>query len=250
VQLANGFPVHRVALTPRRALAHAQRMNARAHYPGFLLVIEGIDGAGKSTAAQSIQEHLQSRGFNVVRTKEPTNGQWGKILRDSATTGRLSIEEEVETFIKDRREHVDTLIMPALRAGDVVIIDRYYFSTAAYQGARGLDPAELIRRNEQFAPEPDLLVLLDLEVTDGLTRIRTRGDAANHFEQTENLKRVRDIFLGIQKPYLVKLDARQNPQQLRDAVLREFVNHYEARIRAGEVQPTEKLTRALEALRG
>ena len=67
-------------------------------------------------------------------------GRWGKELRESAQTGRRSIEEELELFLKDRREHVNELILPRLRQGCVVIVDRYYFSTAAYEGARGLDP--------------------------------------------------------------------------------------------------------------
>jgi dTMP kinase len=225
-----------------------EQMNVVPHYPGFLIAIEGIDGAGKSTQARFLQEYLQARGFNVISTREPTSGPWGKILRDSATTGRLSIEEEVEAFMKDRREHVEGLIMPHLRAGDVVIVDRYYFSTAAYQGARGLDPAELMRRNEEFAPEPDLLVLLDSEVPEGLYRIRTRGDRANHFEKTDALSKARQIFLSIEKPYLCKLDARQDPQQLRNVIVREFVKRYEDRIHRLGVRVKDEVSQALHAL--
>lgn len=174
-------------------------MSPAAHYSGFLIAIEGIDGAGKTTQAHFIQDELMSRGFQVMRTKEPTTGQWGQVLRDSALTGRLSIEEEVEAFIKDRREHVTEKIMLALLNGMVVIVDRYYFSTAAYQGARGVDPQELLRRNEEFAPEPDLLILLDVDPKVGLKRIRTRGDRANLFEQNNTLRRAREIFLQHQK---------------------------------------------------
>ena len=194
-------------------------MKVAANSPGFLLVIEGIDGAGKTTQANVLRERLTARGHQVVLTKEPTTGQWGRLLRESAQTGRLSIEEEVETFLKDRREHVAELIQPRLREGCVVIVDRYYFSTAAYQGARGVDPAELLRRNEEFAPEPDLLVLMDVEVERGLERVRTRGDRANLFEQTEALRRAREIFLSIQKPYLLKIDARQEPETISAEIL-------------------------------
>ena len=214
-------------------------MSKDSSYPGFLLVLEGIDGTGKSTQAQLIEEALTARHFTVLRTKEPTTGKWGQLLRDSAVTGRLSIEEEVETFIKDRREHVTEKIMPALRAGQIVIVDRYYFSTAAYQGARGLDPQELIRRNEEFAPEPDLLVLLDLEVTGGLERIQTRGDRANLFEQTSALQRAREIFLSLRKPYLLKLDARQDPKAICEMIVREFsARHAERTAKLGLAQKT------------
>src|SRR5690348_11605062 len=105
-----------------------------ALHGGFFIVLEGIDGSGKSTQVKAIAAALRERGYEVVTTKEPTDNKWGKILRNSASTGRLSAEEELETFIKDRKEHVEILIRPSLDAGKVVITDRYYFSTAAYQG--------------------------------------------------------------------------------------------------------------------
>ena len=206
-------------------------MKVSPPYSGFLVVLEGIDGAGKSTQARMLGERLTARGHRVVLSREPTMGQYGKLLRESAQTGRLSIEEEVELFLKDRREHVNELILPRLREGCVVIVDRYYFSTAAYQGARGVDPQELIRRNEEFAPEPDLLVLFDLPVEDGLSRVRARGDKADHFEQVEALRRVREIFLSIQKPYLVKVDARQAPAVIAEEMLKAFDAQQEKKAR-------------------
>lgn len=192
-------------------------------FPAFLIAIEGIDGAGKTTQAHFVQSYLQGkRKLPVVRTKEPTTGHWGQILRDSAVTGRLSIEEEVEAFIKDRQEHVRKTILPALELGQIVIIDRYYFSTMAYQGARGISIPELMRRNEEFAPEPDLLVILDIDPKFGLERIRTRGDRANHFEQTNTLKRAREIFLSIDKPYRLLLDAMLPTEELTDKIVAKY----------------------------
>lgn len=214
--------------------------------PGFLIAVEGIDGAGKTTQAHWVQERLTERKMTVIRTKEPTTGQWGQVLRDSALTGRLSLEEEVETFIKDRKEHVEQVILPSLRAGHVVIVDRYYFSTAAYQGARGIDPDELVRRNEEFAPEPDLLVLLDIDPKIGLERIRTRGDRANHFEKTGTLRKAREIFLGIKKPYLYRLDARQEPAVLRDLIVRQFSAMTAERIAHSSATPQDKLNATLQ----
>src|SRR5262249_29943843 len=150
-------------------------------------VFEGIDGAGKTTQAGLLERALVESGVAVVRTKEPTNGPWGQRLRASAATGRMSPDEELNAFLEDRREHVGTLIEPALGAGKVVIVDRYYFSTAAYQGARGRDPAELIRINESFAPKPDLLVILEIAAATGIARIRQRGDVGNLFEREEDL---------------------------------------------------------------
>jgi dTMP kinase len=189
---------------------------------GYLIVFEGIDGAGKTTQAHHLQDMLQREGFVVIRTKEPTTGQFGQILRDSALTGRLSPDEELEFFIKDRQEHVATKILPALQSGKIVIIDRYYFSTAAYQGCRGLDPENLIARNEAFAPEPDLLFLLDLQPSIGLERIRTRGDRANHFEKTDTLMKARQIFLSINKAYKVVIDATMPSEEVTAEVWKTF----------------------------
>jgi dTMP kinase len=188
-------------------------------HPGFLLVIEGIDGAGKSTQADMVAAALRQRGLQLVRSKEPTDGKWGRMLRASATTGRLPIEEELRAFLEDRKEHVATLIEPSLAQGKIVILDRYYFSTAAYQGARGIDFRTIIEENERFAPEPDLLVLLDIEPQSGRGRIHGRGDQANEFEKAESLKRARDIFLQIKKPYLLVLDARKPKEELCETIV-------------------------------
>src|SRR4051812_1992705 len=112
----------------------------RPNAPGWLIVVEGIDGSGKSTLVSQIAGHCRTLGLGCVTGSEPTRGPWGAQLRRSMIEGRLSLEEELDLFLKDRAEHVETVIRPALQRGDVVVLDRYYFSTAAYQGARGADP--------------------------------------------------------------------------------------------------------------
>jgi dTMP kinase len=204
-------------------------MNRPHPFPGFLIALEGIDGAGKTTQGRFLQERLEARGLRVVRTREPTAGRWGQLLRDSAVKGRLSLQEETEAFIKDREEHVETVLHPALREGKVVIIDRYYFSTMAYQGARGLDPLELMRRNEAFAPEPDLLVVFDIDPKGGRARIKLRGDQADLFEQTEALEKARAIFNSVSKPYLFRVDATLAPEVLRDLIEGRFWTVYKER---------------------
>ena len=175
---------------------------------GLFIVIEGIDGTGKSTQSKRLADWFRSRGREVVLSREPTDGPWGKKLRESATTGRLSAEEELECFLNDRREHVEMSIKPALAEGKVVILDRYYFSTMAYQGARGFDPGEIRLRNEAFAPQPDLLLILDLSVESAHGRIGARGDTANEFEQRDTLSRCREIFLSLRdEPFACVIDA-------------------------------------------
>jgi dTMP kinase len=163
----------------------------------MFIVIEGIDGTGKSTQAQQLAGWLREQGREVIVDYEPTLGVHGKKLRDSFVNGRLAPEEELELFLADRHEHVEQVIAPALAAGKTVILDRYYFSNMAYQGAIGFDPAEIRRQNEAFAPVPDLLFILDLDVDTALSRIGGRGDTANEFEKRENLERCREIFLSL-----------------------------------------------------
>lgn len=164
---------------------------------GLFIVIEGIDGTGKSTQAKRLGEWFTAQGREVVLSHEPTAGPWGKKIRETGATGRLSPEDELQYFLNDRQQHVAELITPALAAGKVVILDRYYFSTMAYQGARGFDPQEIRRQNEVFAPIPDRLLIMDLEVATALRRIGARGDTANEFEKRHDLERCREIFLSL-----------------------------------------------------
>lgn len=186
-------------------------------WPGYFIVVEGIDGTGKSTLVRGLAEALRARGREVVASFEPTNGPHGRRIRELAARGRegVTAEEEVALFIADRREHLEQLILPALRQGKVVILDRYFYSTMAYQGAAGLDPADIERRHKTFAPEPDMLVILDLPVDEALRRIiHKRGDTPDAFEGREYLEKVDAVFRQVRHPRLVRLDARQSPEEL------------------------------------
>jgi dTMP kinase len=179
---------------------------------GMLIVLEGIDGTGKSTLAKKLAEYFESIGQEVVLSHEPTNGKWGQKIRATATTGRLSAAEELDYFLLDRKEHVANLINPSIAAGKVVILDRYYFSNIAYQGARGANQQEIRQQNEDFAPKPDLLFILDLDVDTALTRINAR-DSANEFEKRDNLQRCRDIFLTFNdEPFAHVIDAKNSSE--------------------------------------
>ena len=186
----------------------------------MFIVLEGIDGTGKSTQAKRLAEYFTTIGRTVTLSREPTDGPWGTLLRSSANTGRLSPEEELETFLKDRRQHVAEKIAPALAAGHLVILDRYYFSTMAYQGSRGFDPQKIRDDNEIFAPVPDLLLILDLDVKTALLRIGSRGDTANEFEQHSNLERCRQIFLSLKdEPFARLIDANRSADDVSQSIL-------------------------------
>lgn len=179
---------------------------------GLLLAFEGIDGAGKTTQARRLEATLQEAGYPVLYTREPTAGPIGQRLRGLIAAGRgtLSPEEELDLFVRDREEHVAAVIRPALARHQVVLLDRYYFSTMAYQGALGLAPEGIRRRNEAFAPRPHLTFVLDLPPAAGLARIRrTRAVAPDTFEREGYLERVRALFVGLSGPDILHLDATQ-----------------------------------------
>jgi dTMP kinase len=186
----------------------------RPNHPGFLLVLEGIDGAGKSTLARRLSEWLRALGVASTISREPTDGPHGRELRRSATSGRLPLDAELDLFVKDRAEHVAQVIQPALRAAEVVILDRYYLSTAAYQGARGADPEAIIARNEEFAPVPDLVLLLDIDPGAGVGRVTGRGDSPDEFEALNYLSKVRETFLALRRPYIRKIDAAHGADEV------------------------------------
>jgi len=173
---------------------------------GFLVAFEGIDGSGKTTQAERLARYCQEKQLTCIMSKEPTSGKFGQLIRSSAIGGRLSVEEEMDILLKDRREHVEQVIQPALDQEKVVILDRYYFSNAAYQGAHGADPEIILSQNEAFAPQPDLLVILDVSPQTGVQRIRDRGDKPNKFETLDSLERARAIFNQIDRPYKLALN--------------------------------------------
>ena len=162
---------------------------------GILIAFEGIDGAGKTTQVQLLGRSLQAAGEDVVLSKEPTDGPWGRQIRESAQNGRMPIEEEIRAFVEDRKEHIEHTIRPGLESGKIVILDRYFYSTIAYQGARGADRQQLTDFMKSFAPIPNVVFLLDVEPLVALSRIANdRGDTPNEFERADQLAVVRGVF--------------------------------------------------------
>lgn len=187
---------------------------------GRLIVFEGIDGAGKSTQARMLRRKLRARGRLVSSFREPSRSRWGRMLRAAAkTAGSLTPAEELDLFVKDRQENVARNILPALRAGRTVILDRYYFSTVAYQGAKGIDPKRIRRMNERFAPKPDLVILLDVDAAGGLDRIKGRKSRDLLFEREDYLRRVRRIFQSFRGPRFFPLDGRRGKRELGREIL-------------------------------
>ncbi len=194
---------------------------------GCLVVLEGIDGCGKSTLAKSLYNHFRNSAQSgpwseVVLTAEPTHGRYGRELRRSFNSEkRLALEQEYRLFILDRKDHVEQLVAPKLSSGALVICDRYYLSTMAYQGARGMDMEEIRRENEQFAPTPDLAIILEIDVEKAMARItECRGETPNLFEQQEYLEQVAANFNSISAPYIVRVDGSLPPESLTETAIR------------------------------
>ena len=188
----------------------------------MLIAVEGIDGSGKTTVVRFLIEELRKRGYDVVAFKEPTDSEYGRRIRQILKERRVSPEEELDLFIKDREFDVQNNILPALKSGKIVIMDRYYYSTIAYQGALGLD-VEMIRKlNEQF-PKPDLVIILDVSPETALKRIKAKR-RPDRFEDIEYLRKVREIFLSL-KNNVVVVDAERNIDEVKRDVLKVVLEH-------------------------
>jgi len=165
------------------------------NYSGRFIVFEGLDGSGQSTQAKLLKNFLIEKGINVVLTKEPTNDSCAgkkirKILDKETKADSLGLQK---LFTADRKEHLDNLIMPALKAGKFVISDRYFFSTFAYGKADGLNLQELIRINDNFLL-PDLTVILDASAKICVSRIERRGIEKTLFEKEKKLSQVLENY--------------------------------------------------------
>lgn len=190
---------------------------------GWLLVFEGLDGSGKTTQRGRLAARLRARGRDVVETAEPwEGGTWGPRIRAMARSGKaLPPEEERRWFEAQRREHVDACIAPALAADRVVLCDRYFLSTAAYQGARGLDADAILAESERAFPVPDLVLVLEIEAEVALARVAARGGPAEPvFERRDYLERVGALFHRLERPYVVRIEAARAPEAVESEVAR------------------------------
>lgn len=168
----------------------------------MFITFEGPEGGGKSTQIRLLAAYLRERGFSVEVTREPGGTRIGDQIRDvvhdTAHTA-MAATAEVLLYSASRAQLVNQIIRPALAAGRVVLCDRFADSTMAYQGyGRGLDRAMLAELTTIATDglTPDLTLLLDIDVTCGLTRRRTEGDEMNRLdlEAVEFHERVREGY--------------------------------------------------------
>jgi len=189
----------------------------------MFIVLEGIDGSGKSTIAKRIAEHLKSTGHEIFLTEEPTTTWMGKDVRRAIEEEKNPLSQAL-LFFADRAEHVEA-IKKNLREGKVVISDRYVYSTFAYQGAqmeklmplnKALEWLECVY--EPMRLDPDIIILLNIEPRRGLGFVNTR-DFKEKFEREEFLERVQDIYMQLAEKYgFLVVDSNRNLEEVYEDV--------------------------------
>lgn len=164
-------------------------------FPGLFIVFEGLDGTGKSTQIKKLKEYLSNQSYDVVSFYQPTFGYYGKKLRELFKTGHIiPIKDEIQLSVNDRRESIEKEIKPALKEKKVVLLDRYYWSNAAYQGILEENYSDILKQNEEF-PEPDIIIYFDIDVETANKRISDeRKEIPNKFEAVNNLVKSKKIF--------------------------------------------------------
>lgn len=212
--------------------------------PGRFLVLEGVEGAGKTTQAARLAEWLRGAGIDTVLAREPGGTGVGEAIRGVLLhRDGFAVPAETELFLMlaARAAFVQEVVRPALARGAWVVADRFEFSTFAYQGfGRGLE-LEAVRRINAFATgglRPDLVLVLDLPVEEGLARQAANGRGPDRIEREGEafLRRVREGYRALAQadPAAVLLSASPSP----DDVHRELVRTVRSRLPEPFPDPT------------
>jgi len=195
-----------------------EKLNLMINRPGKLIVFEGIDGAGKTTVHKALKERMRGRD-DIVFSGEPTDGEYGRKVREALKKGDIPAEGLLFLFVQDRIEHVKNVIVPALKEGKVVILDRCYLSTVAYQASRLFPLKELLFLNSLFSPAPDLVVYFEIPVEEALERLRNRGQGLSVFEKEEKLREVAGNYERVLENFdVVRVNALLPVEELIDEV--------------------------------
>ena len=202
---------------------------------GKFITLEGIEGSGKSTSLKDISDTLNQKSISYIITKEPGSGSLGRDLRSLLLSNDNKISSEVELLLMmaDRKNHLDSLVIPNLNNGNWVISDRYLDSTYAYQGGgRKMDFALIDELSKSLnLPSPDLTILFDLPVEIALERAKKRANL-DRFEKepVDFHNRIRNVYKSraVEDPKRIKIiDSSVSFQEVKDQVVcivSEFLN--------------------------
>lgn len=194
---------------------------------GFFIAFEGLDGAGSTTQAVLLAQHLQKSGFAVLETKEPTINLIGGLIRGQLTGEWSSGQECLQLlFAADRAHHLEREIIPALKTNRIVISDRYLFSSMAF-GSLGADFEWLKQINGRFI-RPDLTILLKVAPETCLRRITRSRFEIQLFEELSRMRKVWRTYQSIKRDYggIVEVDAERSTEETS----REIVQTVEDRL--------------------
>ncbi|MDR2708215.1 MAG: dTMP kinase [Nitrososphaerota archaeon] len=188
---------------------------------GVFVCVEGLDGSGKSTQAKLLVKKLCKDGYDAVFTAEPSRGKIGRFIRKRLfEQERMCTSVEALLFAADRVEHVQHTIVPALRAGKIVISDRYVYSSLAYQGSAGLslDWIEAINANAQ---KPDLSLFIDVSPEIVLKRLKRKKSV---MENLQTQRCVQEIYQNYVKKGLFKrVDGSKGRREVLDELYSEVI---------------------------
>jgi dTMP kinase len=183
---------------------------------GIFIVIEGLDGSGKTTQANLLANKL-SKTYSLLCTAEPSHGKIGTFIREGCLyeEKRLPTEAEALLFAADRIEHVKNEILPALDEGKLVICDRYVYSSLAYQGSAGLS-VDWIKTINARALEPDFAIFIDVPPERVLGRLRRPKSV---METLETQQKVREVYMKyVEKGELVLIDGDKPKNEVAEAL--------------------------------
>ncbi len=181
---------------------------------GIFIIIEGLDGSGKTTQATLLAQKL-SKSFNVVLTAEPSRGKIGTFIREGCLyeDKRLPTEAEALLFAADRIEHMYSEVKPALDEGKLVICDRYIYSSLAYQGSAGLS-LEWIKTINARAFQPDFSIFIDVAPERVIERLQRKKSV---METLETQQKVRQVYIKyVEKGELVRINGDRAKEIVAD----------------------------------
>lgn len=182
----------------------------------LFVVFEGIDGSGKSTLCKAVTELLLKKEIPALSFTEPTNLETGKFLR-KFLKGEIELkpEEQIDAFLSDREESLKQNILPALQSGKNVLLDRYMYSTAAYQSGPDLSPETILQKNlERNFRIPDVLFYLNLQPKVALERLSRRKEEKERFETLSQLEKIHSAYERILPRETIRIDAEKGPDQI------------------------------------
>ena len=166
----------------------------------LFIVLDGVDGCGKTTQVKNISKYLKSKGFSVLNTSEPSDSVFGKKARKilkSEKDPQKNAELCLGLFVKDREHHLKNVIEPFLSFDNrAVVCDRYYYSTIAYQHTQGLSWRRVLNANSGFK-KPNLAFIFDLPIKIAMQRMALRGTELEKFEKIEFMEELSDNFLDL-----------------------------------------------------